>query len=57
MQDNNKNITPRNHKGQPHGYWKVYWMGANKIWYTRFYVNWIMYGYALTYDEKKYCAR
>ena len=57
MQDNNKNITPRNHKGQPHGYWEIYWVGTKEIWYTRFYVNWIMYGHALTYDEKKYYAR
>jgi len=57
MQDNKKNIRQRNDKGIPHGYWKVYWEETNEIWYSRFYLNWNIYGYRTMFDEKSYYAR
>ena len=60
MQDN-KDIRPRNNKKIPHGYWKIYW--NNKLWYKRFYVNGVMYGYSNLYSPegtltyKRYYAR
>lgn len=48
---NNKDIRPRNHKEQPHGYWEVYW--DNKLWYKRFLVNGFMYGYSLLFAKNK----
>jgi len=34
----NKDIEPRNDKGQAHGYWEVYWNNG-KIWYKCVYIN------------------
>jgi len=34
----NKDITPTNAKGQPHGYWEVYHWGGNLI-YKCVYIN------------------
>ena len=33
-----KDITPRNKKRQPHGYWKGYY-GSGNLWYKCFYTN------------------
>jgi len=33
----NKDIAPRNSKGQPHGYWKRYWDG--KLMYKCVFIN------------------
>lgn len=43
----NKNLTPRNDKGQPHGYWEWYYSGNNKIGYKCYWVN----GRLIGYDE------
>jgi len=34
----NIDITPKNEKNQPHGYWGVYWNNG-KIWYKCVYIN------------------
>jgi len=34
----NKNITPTNAKGQPHGLWEYYWNNG-KIWYKCVFIN------------------
>jgi len=62
MQYKNKDITPYNHKGQPHGYWEVY-RNSNTLWNKCFYVNDIEHGFEEIYDKKgnlihkAYCAR
>jgi hypothetical protein len=47
MQDN-KDITPYNHKGAPHGYWEIYW-SDNTLAFNCFYVNNIRYGFQTNY--------
>jgi len=56
MQDNKKDITPYNHKGQAHGYWEVY-RNSNTLWNKCFYVNDIEYGYEKYIKNKLYHAR
>ena len=50
-----KNITPRNDKGEPHGYWEMYW--DESLWYKCFYHNGKRHGYYENYisgTKKKY---
>ena len=56
MQDRKKDITPYNHKGQPHGYWEVYF-GNGMIFYKCFYINDIEYGYEEIVTNKLYHAK
>ena len=56
MQNRKKDITPYNHKGQPHGYWEVY-RNSNTLWNKCFYVNDIEYGYEKYIKNKLYHAR
>ena len=48
----NKNITPRNKKGLPHGYWEVYWSN-DSLWYKGFYDNCKRVGYLESYWNKE----
>lgn len=43
MQD--KDITPKNEKGERHGYWERYRTEGGKLWYICNYVNGVWYGY------------
>jgi len=45
----NKDIKPRNTKGEPHGYWEVYWSNGN-LMYKCFYHNEKRIGYEEYYD-------
>lgn len=40
----NKDIKPRNDKGQSHGFWELYWSDGS-LWYKRFYHNGDEVGY------------
>ena len=40
----NKNITPRNENGKPHGYWE-YYHSNGKLWVKGNYVNGNRHGY------------
>jgi antitoxin component YwqK of YwqJK toxin-antitoxin module len=40
----NKNITPYNELGQPHGYWEHYWSNG-QLFYKGNYVNGKRHGY------------
>ncbi len=46
---NNKDIRPRNNKGERHGYWKVYYFFGG-LWYKGNYVN----GKEVGYEESYY---
>jgi len=51
----NKNINPRNDKGEPHGYWEYYF--GQTLWYKCFYHNGKRHGYCESYSrvtKKKY---
>ena len=39
-----KDITPRNEKGEKHGYWETYYFNGN-LWYKGHYKNGIREGY------------
>jgi len=39
-----KDLTPRNSKGQPHGYWEVYWSNGD-LYYKCVYHNGSIIGY------------
>jgi len=43
-----KNITPRNNKGQTHGLWKIYW--GDILWYKSFFQNGKRVGYSELYS-------
>jgi len=43
-----KNITPRNDKGQQHGYWERYY-NDGKLWYKGFFHNNKQVGYEEDY--------
>jgi antitoxin component YwqK of YwqJK toxin-antitoxin module len=43
-----KNIIPRNNKGQQHGYCELYWDDGH-LWYKRFFHNGKEIGYEETY--------
>jgi len=45
----NKNITPFNDKGQPHGYWEYYWENG-KLHFKCVYINGETNGF-----EELYC--
>ena len=45
----NKDITPLNNKGEPHGYWEWYWYNG-KLMYKCFYHNDKEVGYEEFYD-------
>jgi len=45
----NKDITPRNDKGEQHGYWEYYYFGQT-LWYKCFYHNGKKVGYEEMYD-------
>jgi len=44
----NKDITPLNNKGEPHGYWEYYLIGGQLV-YKRFFHNGKQIGYAEWY--------
>ena len=53
-----RSITPYNKKGNPHGYWEVYWSN-DSVMYKSFYNNGKKVGYSEYYwenelDYKKY---
>ena len=33
----NKNVTPLNEKGKPHGYWEYYYFNGNKVGYWEWF--------------------
>ena len=45
--DISKDITPYNHKGQPHGFWELYWFNDGSLWHKCYLVN----GKAMGYEE------
>ena len=45
---NNKSITPKNNKGQNHGYWEVYF--DDDLWYKCLYHNDKEVGYSELYN-------
>lgn len=51
-----QNKKPRNDKGQPHGYWEIYW--GEKLYYKGNYINGNPMGYYyFGCSEKRYYAR
>jgi len=44
-----KDLVPRNSKGQPHGYWEVYW-SSDKLWFKCIYHDGKEIGYEELYD-------
>jgi len=40
----NKNLSPRNTKDKPHGYWECYWDNG-ELWFKCFFYNGKMIGY------------
>lgn len=44
MKETNKDITPYNEKGKPHGYWERYWIDE-QLWYKGNYINGLQYGW------------
>jgi hypothetical protein len=49
----NKNIKPRNDKGEPHDYWERYYYIQTKLWFKCFFHNGHETGYQEYHDYSK----